>query len=51
MQYMAGEWTVGVAYNVVRPDLTKYQVIISNDALGVQWEGIVKADGTVTETK
>jgi len=51
MQYVDGEWTVGVAYNVVRPDLTEYQVAISNDQLSVHWEAMVKADGTVTETK
>ena len=51
MQYVDGEWTVGVAYNVVRPDLTEYQVVISNDQLSVHWEAMVKADGTVTETK
>jgi len=48
-QYTAGDWTIGVAYNVVRPDLTEYRVIISNESIGFSWESTVKADGTVTE--
>jgi hypothetical protein len=47
MQYTADGWTVAIAYNVVRPDLTKYQVIVSNDALGFTWEGTVEADSAI----
>jgi len=48
-QYTADDWTISIAYNVVRPDLTEYHVIISNENIGFIWESTVKADSTVTE--
>ncbi len=38
-----------VSYAVVCPDLTVYQVTVT-DQQGWHWEGAVKADGTVNET-
>jgi len=48
-QYTTDEWTIGVAYNVVRPDQVVYHIVISSVKYGLHWEGQVKADGTVNE--
>lgn len=48
--FTSGGWTALVSYPVVRPDLTVYQVALSNRDSGWRWEGTVKADGSVTET-
>jgi len=48
-QYTTDEWTIGIAYNVVRPDQVTYHVVISSVKHGLHWEGKVKADGTVNE--
>jgi predicted secreted protein len=48
-QYTTDDWTIGVAYNVVRPDQVVYHIVISSVKHGLHWEGQVKADGTVNE--
>ena len=48
-QYTTDEWTIGVAYNVVRPDQVIYDVVISSVKHSLHWEGQVKADGTIDE--
>ena len=48
-QYTTDEWTIGLAYNVVRLDQTEYHVVISSVQHNLHWEGKVKADGTVDE--
>jgi len=48
-QYTTDEWTIGLAYNVVRPDQVVYNIVISSLKHGLHWEGQVKADGTVKE--
>ncbi|MFC1953064.1 protease inhibitor I42 family protein [Chloroflexota bacterium] len=48
-QYTTNEWTIGIAYNVVRPDQVEYHIVISSVQHGLHWEGKVKADATVNE--
>lgn len=48
-KYTTDDWTIGVAYNVVRPDQVTYHIVISSVKHGLHWEGQVKADGTVKE--
>ena len=37
--FTSDEWTIGVSYPVVRPDLTVYKVVLSSIKLGWHWEG------------
>jgi len=48
-QYTAQDWAVTVSYPIVRPDLVVYQVVVSNETTGFQWEGRVDASGSVME--
>jgi predicted small lipoprotein YifL len=48
-QYSAGEWVVTVAYPVVLPENTIYEISVTNQETGFQWAGTVDAEGMVTE--
>ena len=48
-QYTAGDWVVMVFFPVVAPENVVYQVVVTNQATGFQWEGEVDAAGQVTE--
>ena len=48
-QYSAGDWVVTVAYPVVLPENTIYEISVANEDTGFQWAGTVDAEGVVTE--
>jgi predicted small lipoprotein YifL len=48
-QYSAGDWVVTVAYPVVLPENTIYEISVTNQETGFQWTGTVEAQGVVTE--
>jgi predicted small lipoprotein YifL len=48
-QYSAGDWVVTVAYPVVLPENTIYEITVTNQDTGFQWTGTVDAQGVVTE--
>jgi serpin B len=45
----AEEWVVVVSFPLVAPQAMVYQVVVSNQATGFQWEGEVNAAGQVKE--
>ncbi len=49
-EYRSGFWAVTISYPVVAPESVLYQVEISNESSGFQWQGEVDAQGDVTET-
>jgi hypothetical protein len=48
-QFSSGEWVITIGHPVVLPELTVYQVAVTNQATGFEWEGEVNAGGEVTE--
>jgi len=46
----AEDWVIAVSYPVVAPEDVVYQVVVTNETTGFQWEGEVDAAGQVTET-
>jgi hypothetical protein len=48
--YSAGGWVVTISYPVVLPELTEYQVVVTGEGSGFEWQGVVDATGQVTET-
>lgn len=48
-EYSAGDWVVTVAYPVVLPENTIYEISVTNQDTGFQWVGTVDATGAVTE--
>ena len=48
-EYTADDWVVTVSYPVVAPEAVIYQVMMSNQTTGFQWEGEVDAGLQVTE--
>jgi len=50
VRYTAEEWIVTVSYPIVAPEAVIYQVEITNEADGIQWQGSVDAIGQITET-
>jgi hypothetical protein len=48
-QYTAGDWVVKVSYAVLPPEWTMYHVLVSNRAMGFEWEGRVDGSGRVPE--
>jgi serpin B len=48
-QYTAGDWVISISFPVVAPEATIYQVQVTNEATGFQWEGEVNAEGKVSE--
>jgi hypothetical protein len=40
---------VEVSYPIVPPEATIYEVTVTNADLGLDWQGTVDAQGTVTE--
>ncbi len=50
-RFVAGEWAMGVEYDVVRPDQTIYETQLWNTSSGFLWRGQVDAQGTVQELR
>lgn len=48
-RYTTFNWVVEVSYPIVAPEVTIYEVTVTNADLGLDWEGTVDAQGTVTE--
>jgi hypothetical protein len=48
-RYTAFNWVVEVSYPIVAPEATIYEVTVTNADLGLDWQGTVDAEGTVTE--
>jgi len=48
-KYTAENWVVEISYPVVAPDATIYEIRVTNDHLGFEWQGTVDAYGVVTE--
>jgi len=48
-QYTAKKWRVTVAFPIVAPQSTLYQVVVENDALDLRWEGQINAAGEIAE--
>jgi predicted small lipoprotein YifL len=48
-QYSTGDWVVTVAYPVVLPENTIYEISVTNQETGFQWTGTVDPQGVVTE--
>ena len=47
-RYTAESWAVEVSYPVVAPEATIYEVTVTNEGLGFEWQGTVDAQGAVT---
>ncbi len=50
VRYTAENWIVTVSYPVVAPEAVIYQVEVTNEGDGIQWQGSVDAIGQITET-
>jgi hypothetical protein len=48
-EYTSGGWVIDVAYPIVLPENTVYQVRVSGINMGWYWKGNVKADGSINE--
>ncbi|NIN68751.1 MAG: hypothetical protein GTO63_29505, partial [Anaerolineae bacterium] len=48
-RYTVQSWVAEVSYPIVAPEATIYEVKVTNDNLGFEWQGIVDAKGVVTE--
>jgi len=48
-QFVSGDWTMAVDYDVGRPDQVVYEVDLRNSSTGFVWRGQVDAEGTVLE--
>ena len=48
-QFSSGDWLITIGHPVVLPELTVYEVAVTNQVTGFEWEGEVDADGQVTE--
>ncbi len=48
-RYTAFNWVVEVSYPIVAPEATIYEVTVTNADLGLDWQGTVDAQGTVTQ--
>ena len=48
-QYAADDWVVNISNPIVAPEATIYEVTVTNADLGLDWQGTVDAQGTVTE--
>jgi hypothetical protein len=48
-RYTVQSWVAEVSYPVVAPEATIYEVKVTNDNLGFEWQGTVDAEGVVTE--
>ena len=49
-QYRAGDWVVTISYPVVAPMQVTYQVTVSNESTGFQWQGEIGANREVKES-
>jgi hypothetical protein len=49
-EYTAGDWLIAVSYPVVAPENVVYTIAVSNATIGFCWEGLVDAQGQVSET-
>ena len=50
VRYTAEDWIVTVSYPVVAPEAVIYQVEVTNEGDGIQWQGSVDATGQISET-
>jgi predicted small lipoprotein YifL len=48
-EYTAESWVVEISYPVVAPEATIYEVTVTNEGLGLEWQGTVDTQGVVTE--
>jgi hypothetical protein len=48
-EYTAQSWVVEISYPVVAPEATIYEVTVTNEGLGLEWQGTVDTQGVVTE--
>jgi hypothetical protein len=48
-EFTSGDWVVTIGHAVLPPEQTIYQIAVTNQAAGFQWEGEVDAAGQVTE--
>jgi hypothetical protein len=48
-KFTAGDWVIAISYPIVPPERTVYQVTVTNQMTGFQWEGKVDATGEVTQ--
>ncbi len=50
-EYRSGHWVITISHPVVAPEMVVYNVVVSNQNTGLQWEGDVDANGDVTEVR
>ncbi|KPL21082.1 MAG: hypothetical protein AMJ93_10440 [Anaerolineae bacterium SM23_84] len=50
-EYRSGHWVITISYPVVAPEMVVYNVVVSNQNTGLQWEGEIDANGEVTEVR
>ena len=48
-EYTAESWVVEISYPIVAPEATIYKVTVTNEGLGLEWQGTVDTQGVVTE--
>jgi len=48
-EYTAESWVVEISYPIVAPEATIYEVTVTNEGLGLEWQGTVDTQGVVTE--
>lgn len=48
-RYRAGAWQMVIVVPIVAPDMTVYQIQLTNDETGFTWEGTVDKNGEVIE--
>jgi hypothetical protein len=48
-QFTSGDWVITIGHAVVLPELTVYQISVTNQDTGFYWGGEVDAEGVVTE--
>jgi hypothetical protein len=48
-RYTVESWVVEVSYPIVAPEAMIYEIKVTNDHLGFEWQGTVDAQGVVTE--
>jgi hypothetical protein len=50
-QFTADDWTMSIAYDVVRADQLSHQVELRSASTGFVWRGLVDAEGKVKEVR
>jgi hypothetical protein len=49
-RYTADGWVVTVSFPIVAPQATIFSVVVTNEAMGFQWQGAMDAAGQMEET-